>query len=171
MKDFLELAADRFSCRFFSDRVPDASLIDKIVQAGIVAPTATNAQPWHAWVIESPEAVARMSEVTKYSFGAQRFVLVGGKADQAWQRVSDERTFADVDASIVATHMMLAAHDLGLGTTWVASFDVDAMKELVPEARDYDLVALFPIGYPSQDCQPAPRHTLRKSVEELVSRV
>ena len=91
--------------------------------------------------------------------------------DEAWTRKYDGRNFADVDASIVGTHIMLAAHDLGLGTTWVGHFDAPAVKEAFPETAGYDLVALFPIGYPAADAAPSAAHLEHKSAEELVTRL
>lgn len=43
------------------------------------------------------------------------------------------------------------------------------MKEAFPEMADYDLVALFPLGYPAEGDEPAPKHFERKPAEELVS--
>ena len=86
-------------------------------------------------------------------------------------RKYDGRNFADVDASIVGTHIMLAAHDLGLGTTWVGHFDAPAVHEAFPETEGYDLVALFPIGYPADDASPAEHHFSRKPASELVTSV
>ena len=53
----------------------------------------------------------------------------------------------------------------------MGKFDAPAMKELLPQTADYDLVALFPIGYPADDAEPSPRHFQRKAEEELVARV
>ena len=55
--------------------------------------------------------------------------------------------YADVDASIVATHIMLAIHDEGLGSTWCGHFDQAKVKELFPETEKYNLIAMFPVGY------------------------
>ena len=66
---------------------------------------------------------------------------------------------------------MLAAQDLGLGTTWVGAFDTNAFIEAFPETADYDMVALFPIGYPADDAEPGPLHPARKDASELVSRI
>lgn len=171
MTNFLQLAHQRYSCRSLSDVPVEAEKIDALVEAAIAAPTAVNKQPWHLWVVESPEAVARLSELTRFSFGARVILMLGARADEAWVRKYDGRNFADVDASIVGTHIMLAAQDLGLGTTWVGHFDAPAVQEAFPETADYDLVALFPIGYPAPDAEPSPRHAERRPAEELVSRI
>lgn len=171
MTDFLQLARDRYSCRSFSDRPVEAEKIDVLVDAAVAAPTAVDKQPWHLWVVESADAVERLSSLTRFSFGARAILVLGALADEAWVRKYDGRNFADVDASIVGTHIMLAAHDLGLGTTWVGHFDAPAVKEAFPEMAPYDLIALFPLGYPAVGDEPAAKHFVRRPAEELVTRV
>lgn len=171
MTSFLDLARDRYSCRAFSDRPVEAEKIDALLEAAVVAPTAVDKQPWHAWVVEAPDAVARLAACTRFHFDARVIVVLGAAPEEAWVRKYDGRNFADVDASIVGTHVMLAAHDLGLGTTWVGHFNAPAVKEAFPEMAPYDLVALFPLGYPAEDGGPASGHAVRKPVDELVSRV
>lgn len=171
MQDFLTLAHERYSCRKLSDAPVEAEKIDALLEAAICAPTACNKQPWHAWVIESPEAIERLGDCTRFVFGAHTVIAIGAKAENGWVRKSDGRAFADVDAAIVATHVMLAAQDLDLGTTWVGAFDTSAFAEAFPETADYDMVALFPIGYPADDAEPGPLHPTRKDASELVSRI
>ena len=167
--EFLELAKERFSCRSLKCTRIDKELIDKIIEAGIAAPTAVNKQPYKIWHMQSPEAKERIKEVTRFDFNADTFLVVGSKEDEAWVRKYDGKNFADVDASIVATHMMLEIQDLGLRTTWVGHFNAPKLKELCPQMNGYELIAIFPIGYPAEDGVPSERHTDRKSVEEVVS--
>ena len=171
MTDFIQLAHDRYSSRKLSDRPVEVEKIDRALEAAIVAPTAVNRQPWHAWLITDPDIVAKLDAVTPFTFGARQLVLFGAKADEAWVRGYDGRNFADVDVTIAATHFMLEIADEGLGTTWVGKFDAPAMKELLPQTADYDLVALFPIGYPAEDAEPSPRHFQRKPESDLVDRL
>ena len=168
--NFLELAKKRFSCRKFSGKKVDPELIDHILEAAMAAPTAKNNQPVKVWVFQSDEAKAVLPQVTGCCYGASTFILVGGKKEDAWTREFDNENFAAVDASIVATHIMMEAADLGLDSTWVGFFDAPKLKGFYPQLADYDLVALFPIGYADDDPagQPSPRHTLRKSKEEFI---
>ena len=167
--DFLELAKKRYSCRQLSDKKVEKEKLDKIIEAGILAPTATNAPPYKIWLIESCEAKEKLAKANRYQFGAEVFFVVGAKKDEAWVRKFDNYNFADVDASIVATHMMLEIADLGLGTTWVGHFDEPLLKEEFPEMKDYELIAIFPVGYPAEDARPAERHNIRRTVEEAVA--
>ena len=160
MKDFLQLANDRYSVRKFSDRAVEQEKIDKIVEAGIKAPTACNLQPFKIWVAKSADAKNKINKATPFPFVHQAPVLivVGANPKEGWVRQFDGKSFADVDASIVATHVMLAIHDLGLGTTWIGHFDEKILKAEFEEMRDYNLIAIFPVGYIAEDCVPAKGH-------------
>lgn len=173
MTDFLQLSHDRYSCRAFSERPVEGEKVDALIEAAVAAPTAVNRQPWHAWVVESPEAIERLGACTRFMFGTRVAILVGAAPDEAWVRKYDDRNFADVDASIVATHIMMEAADLGLGTTWVGHFDAPAVKEAFPQTAGYDLIAIFPLGYPAEGEEGAPsaRHGERRATDELVSRL
>ena len=145
-------------------------LISKIIEAAIYAPTAKNVQPVKIWVMKSPDALDKIKSCTPFAWmaNAQAVIAVGGTTEGAFVRPSDNRNFEDVDASIVATHIMLAIHALGLGSTWVGYFDTVKAKELFPDMADFDLVALFPVGWPADDAMPSDRHTVRKTCEDMV---
>lgn len=167
--NFNELAKKRYSCRKLTARPIEQEKLDAIIEAGIAAPTGCNFQPYTIWLAKSPEAVRKIHEVTKYTFGAELFFVVGAKRDKAWVRACDNANFADVDATIVATHMMLAIEDQGLATTWVGSFDAPKLQTLVPEMQGHDLVAIFPVGYADPAAKPAALHTTRRSPDEVVT--
>ena len=114
--EFNELIKERFSCRALLDRAIPRDVTERIFEAARLAPTAVNKQPFKVWAVESPEACAKLAETTKFTFGAGLFLVVGGKPGEAWVRQYDARNFADVDAAIVATHIMLAIHNEGLGS-------------------------------------------------------
>ena len=155
---YSELVKSRYSCRKFSDKPVEDEKLNAILQAGISAPTAKNVQPVKIWVIKSPDSLAKIKSCNPFVWmkNVPVVLAVGGTTEGAFVRPSDNRNFEDVDATIVATHMMLAVEAEGLGTTWIGM-------------KDYDLVALFPIGYPADDAMPSDRHYLRKSMAEIVS--
>ena len=168
--EFTELVKSRYSCRKFSDQPVEDSKIAAIVEAGTAAPTAKNVQPVKVWVIRSEEALAKVKACTPFKWMENAHVVfaVGGTTEGAFVRPSDNRNFEDVDASIVATHIMLAVQALGLGTTWVGFFDTNKLAEEFPDMKGWDMVALFPVGYPAEDAAPSDRHALRKNIAEYV---
>ncbi|WP_291259755.1 nitroreductase family protein [Fusobacterium sp.] len=169
--EFEKLAEERYSCRKFIDRKVEKELVDKIIEVALKAPTAVNTQPFKIFLIESSEAKEIMRKITDYTFGAETMLMVGYEKNGGWTRKYDKRNFSDVDASIVATHIMLETYNLGLATTWVGHFDVNLLEELCPVTKDYEMIALFPIGYADKSSQagnPSAYHYKKKSKEELV---
>ena len=166
---FSELVKSRYSCRKFLMRAVEDEKLTAILEAGRLAPTAKNVQPFKLWVFRSEDALDKIKSCTPFAWMKDVPVVigVGGTTEGAFVRPSDNRNFEDVDASIVATHIMLAVEAEGLGTTWVGFFDVNKVRELFPETAGYDLVALFPVGYPASDAAPSDRHEIRKSLDEL----
>lgn len=166
--EFQELIQKRYSCRKFSGRKVEQKLLDQIIEAGRIAPTACNLQPVKIFQLASDRARDAIRSTCSCTFGADSFLLVGCKEEEGWQRCFDQRKFADVDAAIVASHMMLAIEDLGLSTTWVGYFDAPRLQSLLPQLQGYELIALFPIGYAAEDAAPADRHFSRKAADEIL---
>ncbi len=167
-RSFLKLAEDRYSVRKFADRPVEQEKIDAILRAAQVAPTAANYQPQKILVIRAPEGIEKLRGCTRYTFNAPLFFLTCIDHDQVWVRGQDLKDGADVDAAIVHTHMMLAAEDLGLGSTWVGSFDPAKIRAAFNIPEDIEPIALLPVGYPADDAEPSPLHSKNKPIKELV---
>ena len=165
---FKDLVSKRYSCRKFTNQKVDNELIEEIIEIAMKAPTAVNKQPYKIFWMQSAEAKENLSKVNKYMFGAENFLVVGCKRSDAWTRVFDGKNFAEVDGSIVGTHLMLAIYDAGLATTWVGHFDEARLKEMYPSMKDYELIALFPIGYAAEEGKPSKQHYDRKTKDEVL---
>ncbi len=165
---FEKLIKERYSCRKMSDRKVEDELVEKIVEAGNAAPTAVNRQPFKVFWLKSEQAKAAAHEATRYTFGAETFLVVGYKESEGWVRSFDGHAFAETDAAIVATHMLLQIQELGLATTWVGYFDAPLLRSRCPEMEGYELIAFFPIGYAAEGEKPSPRHFVRKGREGIL---
>lgn len=168
--DFLTLAKNRYSLRKFDPRPVEPQVLNQILEAARIAPTATNAQPVRVLVLDSAEDRAPMPQCTRYHFDAPTILVVCYDRTVSWKRTRyDGQEMGEVDASIAATHMMLAAADLGLGTTWVASFDPAAIRVQYQIPENLEIVCLLPLGYPAEDAAPSPKHSDREPLEHMVS--
>lgn len=167
--DFLKLAAERYSVRKFSDKPIERETLNQILKAGYLAPTACNNQPQRILVIQSEEAVAKMRKCTECHFNTPAALLVCYDKNVCYKRCYDGKPSGEVDASIVTTHMMLAATSLGVGTTWVMHFIPDAVREAFAIPNHIEPVALLLMGYPASDAKPYPKHAQFRPMEELVS--
>lgn len=168
---FSELAHARYSCRAFDPTRPVSDEeLSQLLEQVRVAPTAKNLQPFRVWVFRSAEALDKIRSCTPCHFDAPLLALFGADDSQAFVRSPDGLNFAQVDASIAATHYMMAATDLGLESCWVGLLDVGRIHALFPETAGHALVGLFPTGHAAAaKGGPSPRHTQRKATDELVS--
>ena len=166
--DFLKLATERYSVRKFADSPLSEEVIENILRVGHVAPTGCNFQPQRILVINSEESLAKLKECTRCHFDAPCAMLVCYNKDECWTRPYDGAQSGAVDSSIVATHLMLGAWELGVGSTWVMHFNPFKMKEAFAIPENFEPVALLVMGYPSPDAVPNERHTVYRPVEETV---
>lgn len=166
--DFIKLAKNRYSVRKFSDKKVEQEKINLILEAGRLAPTAVNKQPQRILVINEIDILDRLKECTPYHFNAPLAILICYDKTASWTREHDNSESGLIDASIVASHMMLEIADIGLGTTWVGHFDPIKIQKIFKLPETFVPVALFPIGYPSDNSKPSHLHDKRLSLSETV---
>lgn len=166
--DFEQLIAERYSVRNFEAEHLPQTVIDRILVAGHKAPTGCNYQPQRILVLNTDEAIAKLQGCTKCHFHAPTAMLVCHNVTESWQRKYDGALSAPVDAAIVATHMMLAAHNAGVGCCWVMHFDPAAMRKAFCIPEDVEPTALLVMGYPSAQAQPLALHGQTRPLSETV---
>lgn len=167
--DFSELAKVRYSVRKFkADPVPQ-DVVEKIVEAGLVAPTARNDQPQKILVVSSPEGLDKVKKCTQSFYGATLVMIVCYDEAISWKRPIDGQDSGYVDASIVTTHLMMQAAELGVGSTWVMMFDPAAVKAEFELPDNIVPAAILVMGYAAEDAVPGPKHLSKKPKEEIVS--
>ena len=169
--EFNTVLQRRYSCRAFAAQAVEQEKAARIIEAGRIAPTAVNKQPVHVWAVSDPDTLEAIKGVTRSNYGAPLLLVVGCRPADAWVRRYDCKNGAEVDASIVATYLMLAAENEGLSTLWVGSFDPALLKEILPGTDGYDLVAIINVGYPSPDSTPSALHGSRVPVKEFVTQI
>lgn len=166
--DFITLAKERYSVRKFSSKPIDKEKLDLVLKAGQLALTAANFQPQRILVINSETALAKLKECTQYHFNAPAALLVCYDKKVSWQQNFDDRNSGDIDASIVTTHMMLEAADIGLETTWVMGFDPEKIAKTYDMPDNFVPVALLVMGYPAEDAAPHKLHEQRVAIDDIV---
>ena len=168
-EEFMRLASERYSVRKFDGRALEAEIIEKILRAGQLSPTACNRQPQRIAVITSPEGLEKLGRCTECHFNAPAALLVCHDKEECWKRSYDGASSGDIDAAIVTTHMMLAAWTLGVGTTWVMHFIPEAVREEFSLPENLEPTALLVMGYPAPGAAPYPGHLERKPIEQMIS--
>lgn len=166
--EFEKLIVDRYSVRSFKPEHLSKEVIDKILSAGHLAPTGCNFQPQRVLVLNTDESLEKLKNCTKCHFNAPTAMLICHNKDESWRRKSNGELSSYVDAAIVTTHMMLEAHNIGVGTCWVMAFEPDAMRENFNIPENIDPVALLVMGYPADDATPLDMHYKFRPKEEVV---
>ncbi len=171
--DFLTLAKQRYSERKFDPRPVEQEKLDKILEAGRIAPTAGNYQPQRFYVIRSEEARTKLRRVTLFSFKAPLVIMVCYDDDTVWgnpnDRMFDDYTSGEQDASIAACNMMYTAEDMGIHSLWIRGFDARTAAEVFDLPENIRPVMMLALGYPTEMSKPNKAHFDRKPIEEMVT--
>lgn len=165
--DFLTLAKERYSCRYFSDKKVEQEKINKILEAARLAPTGRNSQSQRILVLTDEAELNKLSGCTPYGWNAPLVMIICYDKNECWHRDIDDFDGGAQDICIVTTHMMLEVTDLGLGSTWVGAFDPFKAREIYNIPENLEVAAILPIGYPSETAHPSRLHNDRKPVEEI----
>jgi nitroreductase len=166
--EVFEVIQKRRSVRAYeSTSVPEEKLM-RILEAGRLAPSAGNIQPWHFIVVRDFEKRKKLAEARWAKFLAESPIVIVGCGDQK----ASPRWFM-VDVAIAMQNMVLTAVSEGLGTCWVGSFNEDEVRRMLKIPDNYRIVALLAIGYPREkfDLTEKALHLIRrrKKIEEIVS--
>lgn len=170
MGSFLELARARWSVRSFSPKPIEEEKLHHILQAGQIAPTAVNYQPQKIYVLQSEDAIRKIRSLTNSTYKAPVVLLVCYDERLSWHsHFVEGYNSGEMDASIVCTHMMLEAWELGIGSCWVMLFDPYEVKRVFKLPEHIHPVCLLPIGYPSATATPyRPWHDVFRPLSETV---
>ena len=166
--DFEKVINQRYSVRKFENKHIEQDVIDKILHAGHIAPTGCNFQPQRVLVLNNDETILKLKNCTKCHFDAPCAILVCYNSEETWTRPYDGAISAPVDASIVATHMMLEATNLGIGSCWVMHFDPTAMRNEFNIPENIVPHALLVMGYPHETSTPIEMHTKVRPLDDVV---
>ena len=167
--EFKDVVTGREAVRKFSDKKPSEEQIDSILEAGRIAPTAYNKQPQRVYVLESEEALGKMDKVHPCRYGAPVVLLVSG--DREVTPDLDGIPTAMVDATISATHMLLAAYDAGVDSVWAGVFKVEETKKVFDLPESMIPVCFIDLGFRTADYKGNPQHTKRNPLETMVKRI
>ena len=170
MKTFLELAQKRFSARNYkSDPVSETDL-NYVLEAGRIAPSAANYQPWYFLVITDRSKLEKVYGLyhREWFKAAPVVIIILANHEMSWKRSEDSKDHADIDVAIAADHMTLAATDRGLGTCWICDFDKQKTVEFFNLSEHLEPIAFLPLGYPDAETDTERHVSKRKPMEEIV---
>ncbi|MDK2964957.1 MULTISPECIES: nitroreductase family protein [Lacrimispora] len=167
--DYEDVLRKRYSVRKYKDQLVEKEKLNKILEAGRLAPTAGNHQPQRILVVNSDEGIAKMQECTPCHFQAKLLFLVCyDKQAEHHNHYGDQRPYGEVDASIALTQMMLEAYNLGLGSVWVGLFNPELLRKNFDIPDHYEILGIMPVGYPDDEVEPSKMHYEKYPVEHTI---
>lgn len=174
---FYELVKQRQSTRAFdTTQNVDREIINRILEAGRLSPSACNSQPWHFIVVDDPElknkvadaASARLLGMNHFTKQAPVHIIVVEEKVNISSGIGGlikDKHFAFLDIGIAAAHIVLAAEAEGLGSCILGWFNETKVKKLLNIPDNKRVVLDIVIGYPDQEIRPKKR----KTNEEIIS--
>lgn len=165
-QDFETVIRNRTATRKFKDKKIEDEKINKILEAGRLAPTAKNLQPQKIYVANSEEALRKIDEISPCRYGAPTVLIVCSDKNIAWSK--DNYSTYEMDACIVATHLMLEATNIGIDNIWIEMFDKEKLKKEFKLEDNIEPICLIPLGYASDDYAGNPLHNKRKDLKDIV---
>ncbi|SDB13660.1 nitroreductase family protein [Eubacterium oxidoreducens] len=167
--DFMTLAKNRFSVRNYEEKQIEKEKMDKILKAAHIAPTAKNWQSARIYVVQSEAGISKLRSLTGCAYNAPTVMLIGyEESEQYFNEMEEGISSGQQDASIVATHMMLEAADLGIGSVWVDVFPNTKTAQAFNLPESVKLVCLMPMGYAAEGTKPAPMHETYRPMDEMI---
>ena len=166
--EFTEVVKNRYSCKKYDGKQISEEQLDAVLQAGRLAPTAKNLQGQRIYVVQSAEGLAKIDKLTPCRYGAPTVLVVAFDKNSVFVYPGEEANSGVEDASIVATHMMLAATNTGVDSCWLNFFDPAAVANAFDLPGNEQVLLLLDLGFAAEGFAPLPNHTSRKPLEETV---
>ena len=156
----------RRSIRLYERKPVNEEKLNRVLEAGRLAPSADNRQPWRFIVVTDEKIKEKLRAAYDEEWFVSAPVIIVGCAvpKEAWVRM-DGQEYWMVDVAIAMQNMILTATELGLGTCWIADFDEEAARKALKLPLGVRVVAMTPLGYPAEQKRPVGN---RKPLSEIV---
>ena len=166
--DLFETVTRRRSIRKFKPEMIPSEDLKKILEAGRLAPSGNNRQPWRFVIVRDADKKKQLSEASGQKFIADAAVVIVALGDtSAYEKVQGKLWFLSKkvlpripyiqDPMIAVEHMVLASTALGYGSCWIGAFRHDQVRKMLRIPNALAIIALVPVGFPDENTNNQPR--------------
>ena len=160
-----EAIRNRKSVRAYQDKLVPQEVLTRILDAGRIAPSGGNRQPWKFVVVTDIKTRKKLIEAANNQhFVGEAPVVIAAVGLYPDKIMACGIPGDPVDVAIAVDHMTLAAVEEGLGTCWIGAFSQEKVCQILGIPTSFKVIELLTIGYPAD----SPRPKSRKSLEEIV---
>lgn len=176
--DFSEIVQKRYSCRAYDvERKLEREVIEEIIEAGRLAPSACNSQPWKFIVVDDKELIEKVAKTTqsallginKFTPDAQAFIVIVKECKEFSEKVKQimsHRDYTPYDIGIVSATMCYKATELGVGSCILGWYNGEKTQEILDIPKNKSVELVIALGYPKGEDVPQKR---RKNREMILS--
>lgn len=163
--DVFSAIKSRKSIRAYKDRDIESEKLERILEAGRLAPSAMNRQAWKFVVVTDPQTREKLAAAANGQMFVARapVVIVGCGLDPAKVMSCGQHAYT-IDLSIAMSYMILEAHELGIGACWLGAFNEEQVKSILGIPDEVRVVTVVPMGYPAEN----PEKRSRKEIDEII---
>ena len=158
--DIFETFKNRVSVREYSDKPVEKEKLEKMVDAGRLAPTARGEQPWEFIVVTKTEKIKELANITdhgKFMTGAAASIVIFCK---------DTKYYLE-DGCAATENVLLAAAAQGIASCWVAGDKKEygaKIAEAVNVPQSFKLISILSLGYPKVKPEPHQKRPLKEVI-------
>jgi len=169
MSDILELIKSRRTIKSYEPKFVNWDYLSKILDAGRHAPCCGNIQNWKFIVVLDPSqkqdlAIAAYEQYEIALAGALIVVCAEPEKAERYYGLRGERLYTTQNCAAAVQNMLLEAHSLGLGTTWIGAFDEEAVRASCKIPHDIRPQAIIAVGFPKEVPEKPPKYPLETLV-------
>lgn len=166
--ELMKLMEQRYSCRKFTDEQLTGEQLDAILEAGRIAPSACNNQPWRFLVLQSEDELAKVDACSKCRYGAQTAILVCFDKDASAKNPDVTPDYGWIDCGLAIMQMTLEAENQGIASCIVGAYEPAKAREAFNIPDNLVTYQFLMLGH--ADAKPARLHYERHSMDEIVAR-
>ena len=168
--EYYDLIKTRESIRNYDlDKPVSKAVLNRILESGRLAPSASNRQPWTFVMVSSQEKLLEVKECYQKDWFKQapHILIIVGNKSKSWIRNYDDYNSIETDLAIAMDHMILAAENEGVGTCWIIAYDYNRLAEAIGLEENEIIYCITPLGYPHENFHRQ-GNKKRKALEEVV---
>ena len=164
MQSIIEAIFDRRSIRKYTEEKLTEEQIERLLKAGMYAPTARNSRAWHFYVIEKREQLDHLSEIHPYGkmlrYATSAILICGDNA------IDDTLGYHAVNCAAATQNILLAAHEMRLGAVWLGVYPREQRMQEIASYLDVNAqhipISLIALGNTTVEKERPERYEIEK---------
>ncbi len=167
-ENLIKLMEQRYSCRKFTDKQITDEQLDAILDAGRIAPSACNKQPWRFIVLQGKDELAKVDECSKCRYGAQTVILVCFDKTVSAKNPDVTPDYGWIDCGLALMQMALVAESEGIASCIVGAYEPSKAREVFNLPDNIVTYQFLMLGH--SNAEPSRMHYDRHTKDEIVVR-